>query len=71
VVYCCAPGIQRPLKDISELSDSIYIPKGVNIPALDRQHKWEFIPTIDVKVNYVQDVPKSGLDGFLTFGNLI
>ncbi|EEB14232.1 vacuolar ATP synthase catalytic subunit A, osteoclast isoform, putative [Pediculus humanus corporis] len=29
-------GIQRPLKDINELTSSIYIPKGVNIPALAR-----------------------------------
>ena len=27
-------GIQRPLKDINELTNSIYIPKGVNTPAL-------------------------------------
>ena len=27
-------GIQRPLKDINELTQSIYIPKGVNVPAL-------------------------------------
>jgi vacuolar-type H+-ATPase catalytic subunit A/Vma1 len=49
-------GIQRPLKDINELSNSIYIPKGVNIPALDRKHKWEFIPSLDVKVNHVLNV---------------
>lgn len=37
-------GIQRPLKDINELTQSIYIPKGVNIPALSRTAKWEFNP---------------------------
>uniref|UniRef100_A0A8D8LQJ3 H(+)-transporting two-sector ATPase n=1 Tax=Cacopsylla melanoneura TaxID=428564 RepID=A0A8D8LQJ3_9HEMI len=37
-------GIQRPLKDICELSQSIYIPKGVNIPALNRDISWEFSP---------------------------
>jgi len=37
-------GIQRPLKDINELTNSIYIPKGINIPALDRKAKWDFIP---------------------------
>ncbi|XP_037933663.1 V-type proton ATPase catalytic subunit A-like [Teleopsis dalmanni] len=37
-------GIQRPLKDINELSNSIYIPKGVNVPALSRTHEWEFHP---------------------------
>ncbi|XP_013399710.1 V-type proton ATPase catalytic subunit A [Lingula anatina] len=37
-------GIQRPLKDINELTQSIYIPKGVNTPALDRGIQWEFEP---------------------------
>lgn len=37
-------GIQRPLKDINELSQSIYIPKGVNVPALSRELQWEFQP---------------------------
>lgn len=38
-------GIQRPLKDINELTQSIYIPKGVNIPALSRTAKWDFNPS--------------------------
>ncbi|KAK2763173.1 H(+)-transporting V1 sector ATPase subunit A [Arachnomyces sp. PD_36] len=37
-------GIQRPLKAISTESDSIYIPRGIAIPALDRQKKWDFKP---------------------------
>lgn len=37
-------GIQRPLKDINDLTQSIYIPKGVNVPALSRTQKWEFNP---------------------------
>ncbi|XP_054718732.1 V-type proton ATPase catalytic subunit A [Uloborus diversus] len=37
-------GIQRPLKDINEISESIYIPRGVNIPALSREATWEFNP---------------------------
>jgi V-type H+-transporting ATPase subunit A len=43
-------GIQRPLKNICEMSESIYIPKGVNLPALDRSVKWEFQPTTNFKV---------------------
>ena len=35
-------GIQRPLKDINELTNSIYIPKGVNTPSLSRDVQWEF-----------------------------
>ncbi|KAG0140271.1 hypothetical protein CROQUDRAFT_373895 [Cronartium quercuum f. sp. fusiforme G11] len=38
-------GIQRPLKSIAELSNSIYIPRGINTQALDRQQVWEFTPT--------------------------
>lgn len=37
-------GIQRPLKDINELTQSIYIPKGVNIPALSKTIAWDFSP---------------------------
>lgn len=43
-------GIQRPLKEINVVTDSIYIPKGINMHALDRKHKWEFIPSHEVKV---------------------
>jgi len=43
-------GIQRPLKDINVLTDSIYIPKGINIPSLDRTVKWEFQPVQEFKV---------------------
>lgn len=42
-------GIQRPLKDIGELTSSIYIPKGVNVPALSRTHSWDFQP-VNIKV---------------------
>lgn len=30
-------GIQRPLKTIKDISQSIYIPKGLRVDALDRQ----------------------------------
>ena len=35
-------GIQRPLKDIHDITQSIYIPKGINTPALNRETKWDF-----------------------------
>lgn len=38
-------GIQRPLKDIAINSASCFIPRGVDVPALDRSHLWEFEPT--------------------------
>ncbi|CAG8719324.1 20384_t:CDS:10, partial [Cetraspora pellucida] len=38
-------GIQRPLKEIYELSRSIYIPRGISTPALDKKLFWEFEPS--------------------------
>ncbi|XP_072049478.1 V-type proton ATPase catalytic subunit A isoform X1 [Amphiura filiformis] len=43
-------GIQRPLQDINRLSNSIYIPKGVNVASLNRTKKWEFQPHKGVRV---------------------
>ncbi|KAH9504243.1 V-type proton ATPase catalytic subunit A [Bulinus truncatus] len=43
-------GIQRPLEDISDLTQSIYIPKGINIPALDRNKRWDFDPINNIRV---------------------
>lgn len=43
-------GIQRPLKDINDLTQSIYIPRGVNIGALNRDIKWEFTPSQSLRV---------------------
>ncbi|PIA19013.1 V-type ATPase [Coemansia reversa NRRL 1564] len=37
-------GIQRPLKAIQEVSQSIYIPRGIATPALDKKLEWEFEP---------------------------
>jgi V-type H+-transporting ATPase subunit A len=38
-------GIQRPLQSIYDLSGkSIYIPRGINTPALDKDAKWYFEP---------------------------
>lgn len=36
-------------QSIQELSKSIYIPRGINTEALDRNIKWDFTPT-NVKV---------------------
>ncbi|KXX77217.1 V-type proton ATPase catalytic subunit A [Madurella mycetomatis] len=41
-------GIQRPLENISGISKSIYIPRGIAVPALDRTKKWDFTPTMKV-----------------------
>lgn len=37
-------GIQRPLKAIKDMSESIYIPRGIDAPALSREIKWQFTP---------------------------
>ncbi len=41
-------GIQRPLEKIADMSKSIYIPRGIVAPALDREKKWDFTPTMKV-----------------------
>ncbi|XP_065845596.1 V-type proton ATPase catalytic subunit A-like isoform X2 [Oscarella lobularis] len=37
-------GIQRPLKEINEMTESIYIPRGIFTKSLSRTQKWEFQP---------------------------
>ena len=37
-------GIQRPLEVIANITNDIYIPRGINIPSLDRKALWEFSP---------------------------
>lgn len=37
-------GIQRPLERIQQLSQSVFVPRGVDVPNLDREKKWEFTP---------------------------
>ena len=37
-------GIQRPLKAIALSSGDVFIPKGIDVPALDRKKQYEFNP---------------------------
>ncbi|EPQ32039.1 uncharacterized protein PFL1_00237 [Pseudozyma flocculosa PF-1] len=37
-------GIQRPLEGIMRKSQGIYIPRGINTQALDRELQWDFTP---------------------------
>ena len=39
-------GIQRPLEEIMKKSGSNNLPRGVEVPALDREKKWEFTATV-------------------------
>ncbi|TWU72160.1 H(+)-transporting V1 sector ATPase subunit A [Metarhizium rileyi] len=41
-------GIQRPLEEISNVSKTIYIPRGISVPSLDRKKKWQFTPAMKV-----------------------
>ena len=38
-------GIQRPLKVIAELSQSVFVPKGVDVPCLNPTKLWQFKPS--------------------------
>lgn len=37
-------GIQRPLKVIADYSQSVFVPKGVDVPSLDPKKQWGFQP---------------------------
>ncbi len=38
-------GIQRPLEGIMKKSGSNNLPRGIQVPALDEEKEWEFVPT--------------------------
>lgn len=40
-------GIQRPLEEISNMAGTVFIPRGVDTPALDKSKKWHFVPSKD------------------------
>jgi hypothetical protein len=43
-------GIQRPLEVIYDHTKSIYIPRGINVPALSRSKPWNFTPDNRIRV---------------------
>lgn len=43
-------GIQRPLESIYKMVSSIFVPKGINTPALDMDKDWYFQPASNFKV---------------------
>lgn len=43
-------GIQRPLNKIADKSQSVFVPIGVDVPALNDAREWEFTPSKTVKV---------------------
>jgi V-type H+-transporting ATPase subunit A len=50
-------GIQRPLEDIAKLSlqttgSAVFIPRGITIPALDRNKKWKYSINEELQIGY-------------------
>lgn len=43
-------GIQRPLEEIARLSPGVFIPRGIDTPALSRTAQWHFTPSKTYKV---------------------
>eukprot|EP00917_Polyrhabdina_sp_WS-2016_P000526 GHVP01001211.1.p1 GENE.GHVP01001211.1~~GHVP01001211.1.p1 ORF type:complete len:586 (+),score=92.22 GHVP01001211.1:140-1897(+) len=41
-------GIQRPLERIAKLANSVFVPRGVDVPSLDRETKWDFRPAKNI-----------------------
>ncbi|XP_071883958.1 V-type proton ATPase catalytic subunit A-like [Anas platyrhynchos] len=62
-------GIQRPLKDIAQLTRNIYIPRGVNVPALPRHLTWDFAPSKNIRVG--SHVTGGDIYGTVTENSLI
>jgi len=46
-------GIQRPLTRIQEMSGSVFIPRGVDVPNLNRETDWKYSPENNVKIGDV------------------
>ena len=61
-------GIQRPLRDIHVLTDSIYIPRGINTTALSRTVKWDFMPQ---NVRIGSNITGGDIFGFVPENTLI
>ncbi|PHJ19488.1 v-type proton atpase catalytic subunit a [Cystoisospora suis] len=43
-------GIQRPLERIAQIAQSVFVPKGVDVPALDHKKLWHYVPRPEVQV---------------------
>lgn len=39
-------GIQRPLESIAEVSNSVFVPRGINVLSLDHDKSWLFVPRV-------------------------
>lgn len=43
-------GIQRPLERIAQIAQSVFVPKGVDVSALDHKKIWEYVPSSTVQI---------------------
>ena len=43
-------GIQRPLKTIAGVTGDVYIPRGIDVPSLDRKATFEFVPETGLRL---------------------
>ena len=43
-------GIQRPLEAIAEKANSVYIPRGIEVPNLNQTKEWSFDVEKELKV---------------------
>jgi len=43
-------GIQRPLKTIADVSGSVFVPRGVDLPCLDQDKTYTFIPNHEKRI---------------------
>eukprot|EP00355_Strombidium_rassoulzadegani_P010178 CAMPEP_0168619442 /NCGR_PEP_ID=MMETSP0449_2-20121227/6603_1 /TAXON_ID=1082188 /ORGANISM="Strombidium rassoulzadegani, Strain ras09" /LENGTH=588 /DNA_ID=CAMNT_0008660375 /DNA_START=67 /DNA_END=1833 /DNA_ORIENTATION=+ len=43
-------GIQRPLKEIAEKAENVFIPRGIELPCLDQNKLWDFVPSQELRV---------------------
>jgi V-type H+-transporting ATPase subunit A len=59
-------GIQRPLEKIAEVTQSIYIPRGVSTTSLDDDIKWSFSPK-NIKVRMQPSRPRQFVDHCLRY----
>ena len=40
-------GIQRPLETIAQISNSVFVPRGVDLPSLDQDKLYTFVPNLE------------------------
>lgn len=53
IVEQIVDGIQRPLRVIAEVSGSVFVPKGVDVPALDLKKLWAFKANSRLKIGHM------------------